>query len=137
VSRLLRLPGMIAVLTQLDLECGYRAWVISYWSREEIPPVRLHQRWLRMDHWFTNARGKASWTIANDLWDFDLAPYLADGRLRWIEPGDERHRVRAHGEGPSCPFVGLPGDRRPQVITSYGRELRDLPNEEKINPFAD
>ena len=137
IPRLLRLPGMIAVLRQIDLEIGDRAWVVSYWSRENIPPVRLHQPWLRVDHWFKNERGKSAWTIANDTWDFELEPYLADGRLRWIQPGDSQQRVVSFADKEQCPFVGLPGDRRPQVFSGGARGLAPLPDGSAINPFAD
>ena len=137
VPRLLRLSGMVAVIMQLDLEVGDRAWVISYWSQQSIPAVRLHQPWLRKEHWFKNAKGKSSWTIANDTWDFDLAPYLADGRLRWIDPADRDHKVLGPADGRACPFVGLLGDRLPQIISDGERELDDLPDGRVVDPFSD
>jgi len=137
VPRLLGLPGMAAVIMQLDLEKGDMAWVISYWSQESIPPVRLHQPWLRKELLFKNAKGKASWTIANDPFDFDLAPYLADGRLFWIDPADPRQRVMRASESSSCPFLGIAGDHRPQVLADGMRDLEELPDGSPINPFAD
>ena len=137
VPRLLRLPGMVAVAMQLDLETSDRAWVITYWSRDQIPPVRLHQPWLRMDHWFKNDRGRSSWTIANDTWDFDLEPYLADGRLRWINPADPQQRVASASSGVRCPFLDVAGDHLPQVLADGMRDLKELPDGSPINPFAD
>jgi len=137
VPRLLRLPGMVAVVTQLKFETSDRAWVISYWSSDLIPPVRLHQQWLRREHWFKNERGESASIIANDIWDFDLEPYLAYGRLRWIDPDDPQQRVMQALAGGCCPFLGIAGDHRPQVLADGMRDLKELPDGYSIYPFAD
>src|SRR5206468_12034249 len=44
-----------------------------------------------------------------DDYDFDLAPWMADGRLLWIAPGDERLVLHEGADG--CPYLELPGHR--------------------------
>jgi hypothetical protein len=37
--------------------------------------------------------------------------------------------------GEPCPYVGLPGDRLPQLIGDGMRDLDELPNGEPLEPF--
>lgn len=133
VPRLLQLPGMVAVVHRLQLESGDTAHTIAYFSNEPIPPDHLHQFWLRLDFWFKTEDGDPSWLIANDPWDFELAPYAADGRLRWVREGADGPEI-APADAPN-PYVGLPGERAPQSIGRGERELMDPPDGSPIVPF--
>lgn len=137
VPRLLELPGMIAVVSRLELETGDLAYPIAYFSPEEIPPVQLHQFWLKQDFWFTQENGSSAWLIANDVWDFDLAPWVERGKLRWITPGDRNGVVVDGASGRKCPYLDLPGDRLPQVLVWGERELLELPDGTMVNPYED
>jgi hypothetical protein len=137
VPRLLRLPGMVCVVSQLTLTTGDTAYPIAYFSPEEIAPKQLHQPWLRQELWFKADESANAWLIANDAWDFDLEPWVASGKLRWIEPTDAEARVVDGRAGRACPYVDLPGDRAPQLISSGDRELLELPDGTPINPFED
>ncbi|MGG6297164.1 hypothetical protein ACQ4M4_22455 [Leptolyngbya sp. AN02str] len=47
--------------------------------------------------------------------DFDLAPWIKQGRVLWIAPGDETLTLKQQVEG--CPYLDLPGRRdRVQVL---------------------
>jgi hypothetical protein len=46
--------------------------------------------------------------------DFELEPWLARGKLRWIAPGDLSLELRSGAEG--CPYVGLEGERGRQYF---------------------
>ena len=81
VPRLLGLPGMVAVVSELKLETGDRAFPVAYFSEQDIPPAKLHQTWLRQDLWFKTETGDTSCLIANDTWDFDLAPCIERKQL--------------------------------------------------------
>ena len=137
VPRLLELPGMIAVASRLELVTGDLAYPIAYFSPEDIPPIDLHQFWLRQDFWFKQEDGSSGWSIANDVWDFDLAPWVETGQLRWIEPGDPDGEVVDVTSGKPCPFLDLPGDRFPQVLAWEEREFLDLPDGTAVNPYED
>lgn len=136
VPRLLQLPGMVAVLHRLTLESGDVAHTVGYFSTEDIPSDFLHQNWLRADLWFKDDEGDTSWLIANDAWDFELAPYVAAGTLRWVQDGPDGPVVASVADGP-CPYVGLPGERRPQFVSNGEREFTELPSGEPFEPFAD
>ena len=137
VPRLLHEPGMVAVVSRIEMLTGDVAYPVAYFSQEQIPPERLHQFWLEQDLWFTNEDGKESWLIANDIWDFDLVPWIASGQLRWLRPGDPMGVLVDGSSGERCPFVDLPGERMPCIISSGERNLLPLPDGEIINPFED
>jgi hypothetical protein len=136
VPRLLGLPGMMAVIARLELETGDVAYPISYYSTEEIPPQKLHQFWLEQDYWFDQG-GKSGWLIANDPWDFELEPWIAAGKLKWILPGEEEGPVLGAESGLLCPYLGLTGDRVPQHLADGEREIGELPDGTPINPYED
>ncbi len=135
IPRLLQLPGMVAVVSRLQLETGDIAYPVGYFSTAEIPHPRLHQFWLKDDYWFNLENGKSAWLIANDVWDFDLAPWVRSGKLRWTEGEGEAMRVVDGLKTESCPFLDLPGDRLPQSLGFGKRELLDLPDGTPVNPF--
>lgn len=135
VPRLLRLPDMVAVVHRLELESGDVAYPIGYFSREPIHPATLHQHWTRPELWFETPEGESGWTVMNDRWDFDLAPWIESGRLRWVRPGDPKHAVVGADSGEDCPYVGLPGERKPQTLSAGRRAWDEPPNGEPPTPF--
>lgn len=137
VPRLLALPGMVAVVSRIELEIGDVAFPIAYYSREPIPPGALHQPWLRQELWFKDEKGRSAWLSSNAPWDFDLAPWIEREKLGWIEPGDETYRVRGAESLSTCPFRDLPGDRLPQILASGARELGALPSGVPFQPFEE
>ena len=137
IPRLMELPGMVAVISQLKLENGDTAYPIGYFSKEDILPQLLHQNWLQVEYWFKLDDGEPAWLIANDKWDFDLAPWIEKGKLFWINPGDAEWRVQSRESKVKCPYLDLPGERVPQSIAWGERELLDLPDGTEVNPYED
>ena len=114
VPRVLDRPGVRAVLAEVPVG-AHTGWTITYFG--PLPPVTLVNLW-GSDNYLVNEDG--TWTgwdrerVAVSEYAFDLAPWLASGKLLWLSPGDESATPR---EGPDgCPFVDLPGDRRITVI---------------------
>jgi len=137
VPRLLELPGMIAVVSCIRLETGDVAYPVAYFSPEVIPPTRLHQFWLQQEHWVETPDGKSAWLIANDVWAFQLEPWVRCGKLRWIPPDDPRPHVVDGQGGERCPYFDIAGDRFPQSIASGERELLALPDGTPIDPYEE
>jgi len=138
VPALLELPGVVAVMGRVRLETGDLAYPIAYFAEDasKIEPTELHQPWLRDDYWFVNDEGDASWAISNDVWDFELGPWLESGRLRWVDlEAAEPKVLRLGKDAEVCPLVGLPGERMPQTLSDGERDWLDLPSGEVINPF--
>lgn len=133
IPRLLKFPTMIAVISMLTLPCGSVAYPIAYFSEEEISPIYLHQPWCRTTMWI-EMDGEPAWSIATDIWEFNLTPYLTSGKLRWIEPNDVTMKIRCQINNEVCPFLDLSGDRFPQLLSGGERELLPLPNGEPWEP---
>lgn len=135
VPRLLKLPGMKAVISRLaPLAHGDVAHVVAYFSDESLPVGELHQHWLRMDLWFPNDAGGTSWLTQNDRHDFALAPWIDSGQVLWIAPGDEEMTLRTGTA--NCPYLDLPGERHPQMLSGGERYLLEMPDGSPIDPFA-
>jgi hypothetical protein len=110
VPRLLRQPEMTAVLAQLPMEGGV-AYPIAYFAPKRPPAQSLTASWARTNHVYTTQLGVHGWRGAGEELDFDLARWL--GRLRWCAPGSI-----ALGEVDPCPYLDLPGERAPRVISA-------------------
>jgi len=138
VPHLLELAGMVAVLSALPLVRSGPAYPIAYFSDHAIEPVELHPNWCRTVLWFEQD-GQPAWTAANDQWDFELEPYVQSEKLRWVmlDANEDPPRVRRSGDGESCPFVGLPGERLPQRISGGKRTFGELPDGTPPDPFGD
>jgi hypothetical protein len=130
-------PGMIAVVGEIRLTSGDRAYPIAYFSNQDIAPEELHQPWLRTDHWFQNEEGEWLWTISNDSFDFDLGPYFDAGALCWVDLAAAPPRLYRQSDGRLCPFINLEGVRRPQMFASGKRNFLEPPSGEPVNPFGD
>jgi hypothetical protein len=133
VARLFELPGMRAVVSAVALPHGDTAYLTAYFSPEPIHGALLCQPWGSVDYEVRDAHGEGQgWGVANDVWDFDLKPWLKSGQLAWINPGDPALAIQT--EGP-CPFVDLPGTRAPQSIDRGSLSVLDLPTGEPPQPF--
>ncbi len=137
VPRLLSLPGMIAVVSRLDMVTGDVAYPVAYFSDAAVSPRQLHQFWCREEFWFKDDQGKSGWLIATDPWDFDLAPWVASGKLRWLRPGEPERGLVDGSSGEACPYVDLPGDREAQGMEQGQRGLMPPPDGAPSMPFGE
>lgn len=139
IPALLAHPGMIAVAGKVDMTSGDTAYPIAYFSNEPVEPGALHQPWLRTALWFTNDDGEQSWTFMTDPWEFELAPLVESRQLRWVFLEDDEDPPLVHQDGSerACPFVGLPGERLPQVLNGTEHLYMDLPTGDPANPFEE
>lgn len=142
VPAILELEGVVAVMSRVRLENGDLAYPIAYYAedRDTIEPIELHQPWLREDYWFTDDEGNISWSISNDVWDFELEPWLRSGKLRWVDLEAEEPTVRRLAPDEpleTCPWARLDGQRQPQAFGEGAREWLPLPDGEMIYPFED
>ena len=136
VPALLSLLDMVAVVGKVSLATRDTAYPIAYFSTEEIESINLHQPWCRDELWFKDENGNPCWTTANEVFDFDLLPYVTDGRMRWVDLDDPKVPLYPVA-GVKCQFLDLPGDRERQQIVGGSRELIGLPDGEPLNPFEE
>jgi hypothetical protein len=105
VPRLLEQPGMTAVLAELPVEGGV-AYPVAYFAPRRPPVQALAAGWTRTSFVYTTQLGEHRWRAADERPDFDLARWIAAGRLRWCRPDSDRTRLDDEG---SCPFLTDPG----------------------------
>jgi|GEM_PF-2477347 hypothetical protein len=109
LPRLLADAAVVAVLSSITVGRD-PAWVVSYFRS----PDALGEPGTA-DLWGTRAApdGRRAPVAAAEL-DADLGRWLADGRLRWIAPGDVTAALREGNAG--CPYLGLGTDTRLIVV---------------------
>lgn len=120
MPKLLAHEGMTAVISEIPMEDGARAYPVAYFAPRRPPVQTLTAPWARTNFVYTTQLGEHAWRAADapkgpgdPIWDFDLAPWVAGGRLRWCDPGSERTRLSESGK---CPYLALPGTRAPQIL---------------------
>ncbi len=131
--RVLAMPGMLAVVSELPMDHGLLAYAISYFAERRPPPQHLVGGWRRTTHGWVTQLGETGFRIENDPWDFDLGPWLARGKLRWCPPGSDNTKL-ADPTGP-CPYVDLPGQRKYLLVSGDSVGWRALPDGRNICPF--
>jgi hypothetical protein len=113
---LLAHPGMVAVVSAIRVGT-HVGFPICYYADPQ--PDGLE----RVDDWglrsFTYRRPDGSFAgghavQADEDKDFDLRPWLASGRVRWIAPDDASLELRSGPDG--CPYLDLPGERRRRYV---------------------
>ncbi len=134
IPRLLALPGMTAVIHSIPMEPGYLAYPIAYFSRESPPPGSLTQNWLEVSYSFLDANGEHAWMDRDDLWDFDLAPWIASDQVRWTIPGNP-DALLAPQSGTTCPYGNPQPVGLPQTAENNTLGFSALPNNETAEPF--
>lgn len=133
IPRILNMPGVFAVISQLPMECGYTAYPIAYFAEKRPPVQRLTGDWPRTNFTYVSQLGLGGWRVPNDEWDFDLMPYLESGKLRWCPPGSDCAFLAT--ELPEeCPFLNLAGERKARVVRGDRIVLSGLPNGEPLWP---
>lgn len=119
IPRILEMPTMTAVVSRIPLQCGYSAYPLAYFSR--VPPKTrsLTQSWARKEYRFMLEDGRRGWDIVDNFYDYDLTPWLRQGKLGWFHEGT----LNAQGAPPEAyPFKDLKGTAREQVLIDH--ELR-------------
>ena len=100
---------VIAVISTVPIG-RHTGYAIAYFS-ERQPAIARVNDW-GTDRYTVTVDGSVRWAarteVASDL-EFDLAPWIERGRLRWIAPGDADLRTRDGVAG--CPYLGLDGRR--------------------------
>jgi hypothetical protein len=111
IARLLNAHSTrVAVISSVSMYNGYTAYPIAYFSEEE-PRIysALTASWGRETY-----NLPSGWTdTKNEVLDYDLQPWIEQGKVKWIEPRDDNHTI---GELKGFPYGNLEGKRKPLVI---------------------
>jgi hypothetical protein len=134
IPEILKLPTMVAVLSSLPMANGYTAYPIAYFSEKPPAPGSLTAPWTKRQYNYKDASGGSCWTIKTDPWDFDLVPWAAVGKLKWIPPGSGRLEI-SEEPATAFPYANLPGKREQLVIQNDRLSISPPPRGEDIEPF--
>lgn len=116
VPRLLEPSSITAVLSSVTVG-DHQGYLIAYFADGPDPEVTRINQWGLGDYWAVDANGEAKWDEtyeSSEVRDFDLAPWIQRGRLRWIAPADAS--LTLHDTVDGCPYLGLEGIQRAKFI---------------------
>ena len=103
-------PTRVVVISAFSMHNGYTAYPIAYFSEEEP-----HDYSASTASWCRETRDPGGWIDSKlEILDYDLQPWVEQGKIRWIESGDESHTLVS--EPKSFPYQDLPGKRKPLII---------------------
>lgn len=111
VPRMLRHPAVKAVLSTGSIG-EHQGYAITYFAKP-IPDIPRINTWGAHCYKFIDEKGQTRLGSEPDNpseLDFDLAPWIANGKLLWIAPGDTTLTLRDTVSG--CPYLGLEGRRQ-------------------------
>ncbi|MBZ0165330.1 MAG: hypothetical protein K8I00_00885, partial [Candidatus Omnitrophica bacterium] len=80
IPRVLGNPEMTAVWTSFDMLCGYTAHPIVYFSGQPTSATPSKRAWGKNTR-LTLEEAKKSWDISVDEYDFELEPWIEQGKL--------------------------------------------------------
>jgi hypothetical protein len=113
LPRLLVHDAITAVLSALPVG-QHRGYVIYYFAEQPPNGALRANDWGADRHWFDDGVHWDQIFDDADAYDYDLAPWIERGRLRWIHPSDSELELRRGLNG--CPFLDLDGPRHPQRL---------------------
>ena len=134
VPKIMELHGFKAVISRINMGCGYTAYPIAYFSNVDPGHGRLMQTWRRRTYGFKMSDGQTAFSIPEHVWDFDLEKWIDEERVGWIE-GSSMDKVK-FGKATECPYVNLDGAQKRQVINENGEiDLVRTPQGQEHSPF--
>ncbi|MFZ2148960.1 MAG: hypothetical protein WAV28_17250 [Sedimentisphaerales bacterium] len=134
LPRLLEFPGMVAVISTINMENGYTAYPIAYFAEKRPPVNELTAGWARTMYLYKTQLGEDGWKIPNDIWDFDLKAWLTVGKIRWCPP-DSDNALLSSEPFDRCPYLDLPGERQRIVVQEDRFWTTGLPDGELVGPM--
>ncbi len=133
IPRLMEWPEMVAVVSEIQMENGYKAYPIAYFGKRRPPPQDLTSGWARTNYLYTTQLQKVQWRIPNDPWDFDLRPWVTQGRLQYCIWENDNLVLKSSVE--EFPFFDLSGERRPTVVKDNSVWHEPFPEGSIIRPM--
>lgn len=117
LEHLIRHPAITAVVSTVPVG-AHTGYVVVYFLDGDEGPVHLTRSndWGVPDFWYVEDSGWRYDAVpeSEEERDFDLGTWVANGKLRWIAPGDVDLRLQS--DVAHCPYVGLDGDQGSQRV---------------------
>lgn len=132
--RVLTLPTMLAVVHSFPVADKYTAYPIIYFAEVQPPQQEFCIGWARqeyVDHYRPTGQGVVMIGRRTDAQDYELDKWVRQGKLFWLDPGDEEHPL-VRGPAEAFPYRNIAGRRHPYLIKE-GRvqDLSDPPHDSK------
>jgi len=127
IPRILDKPGMIAVISQIQMQPGFIVYLIAYFAKRRPPVQELTANWPRKIFTYADAFGRKGWDFVNDPWDFDLMPWARIGKLRWCPIASDNTALSLDPPD-QCPYLNIEGQRTRIVIQGDIILARGLPD---------
>jgi hypothetical protein len=107
IGRLMQFPSIVAVVSHVRIG-ELDAYPIVYFTHTDLPPDERTNDWGADSFSYRGEQGyyeEREYFDAEDEFLYDLEPWVASERVRWIAPGDESLTVRVGTAG--CPYLQL------------------------------
>lgn len=120
LPRILEHPSMRAVMSTV-LVGEHVGFPVVYFSDAIPTDLKRVDDWAHSSYSFNRVDGSPTSAHVTEYdieKDFDIAPWIRNGKLSWIAPGDIELTLRTSVS--DCPFVTVGGDRHRQYI-QYGK----------------
>ncbi len=137
VPRILEREGVRAVISShpVGVHTGY---IIVYFANPAPADLEGFNDWGTDDYQFASEADQFGWdkayATASD-YDFELEKWLSNRKLLWIAPGDAELGLREGAK--DCPYTGLDGVRKPQLVQDGEVWHEELLEEETAPQEAD
>jgi hypothetical protein len=136
--RLLNHQNIMAVLSHTKIGV-YDAYVTVYYSKDKTVEIERINTWGTDCYIVNNLEGFAiigSTYDDEEEYDFDIAPWIKKGKLKWIDPNDDTLSLMDSVD--DCPFLNISGYKYPVLIQNgimknclIKLEYDDVENEEE------
>lgn len=118
VPRLLEIPQAKCILfSKKILMEKHQAYFITYFCDPPVSAEQGHQGWPRNQFYYTDGQGNTLWNSRNDPWDFDIENWMtrSPSKIGWIDADDTDMKIQFTPPD-KCPYINVPGRRRPLLI---------------------
>ena len=123
VPRLLEQPGTVAVVSDIQMLDGARAYPIAYFAQRRPPVQALAASWVHTNFGYSTQMGVHAWRRVGEgpsggpeILDYELGPWVAQQKLRWCDAGGDGSTL-SQAPPSAFPFLNLSGVRRPQRVS--------------------
>jgi hypothetical protein len=134
IPRLRAFEGMKAVVAEVSMASGPAVYTIAYFADRRPPVQQLAADWPAKHHNYKTASGQVGFGYDNDLWSFDLEPYIRSGQVLWCPPGKDNTEVVA-GPPDQYPFAKVKGERQRMVVNAKGAFGTGTPKGDPVTPI--
>jgi len=114
--RLLEVDDIMGVLSHIKIGL-YDAYIIVYYSKDKTYEIERINTWGTDEYLAEDVEGVAvlgSTYDDEDEYDFDIASWIKNGKLKWIAPNDDM--LELHDSLDNCPYLNITGYQYPVLI---------------------